>query len=67
VSNDTRFNWRCFFGLHPWGKWGAVEVGSWVNRTTRNGDVVAERARPWQYQERECLKCGQQQTRDALP
>jgi hypothetical protein len=32
---DRSFNWRCAFGLHPWGKWS--EVGE--NRITTYAQI----------------------------
>ena len=59
------FNWRCWFGLHPWDKWSAMRE---AKRTIiYNPSISAEpvtRTFPVVYQVRECAKCGRLQHKD---
>jgi hypothetical protein len=60
-----KYNWRCALGLHPWAKWGAVEVLE-VRRAynphfpslSTTYDVTIYR------QTRVCTGCGRSEIRD---
>ena len=64
----SRFNWRCAFGLHPWGKWSetrqltatikAINVFGTMQPVTVPYDITEYR------QHRDCERCGLHQMRE---